>query len=206
MNSKAKPPPLAVKCTDTDCDQGLHCFKQLKRMAPLERGKCRNCGADLIDWPRVHRRDILDAQHTFEMLRFELIRHAFFHQPLDETAVNHAKRKGRRGLRQAAHDRLRKYLAPAEPRRDGQQTPFAGNSIFYAQHATATCCRRCLEYWHDVPMGRELGEEEVEYCLQLVDLFLQFCLPDLEDEPVKVPYRRRARKKGVPPDSQVEKR
>lgn len=206
MPSNAKPAPLAVKCTDTACDEGLHCFKQLKRMMPEQRGKCRECGADLIDWDRVHQRNIHDAKHTFSMLQFELIRHAFFHRSLDEIAVNHAKRKGRQRLLDAARHRLKKYLAPANPPRDGRQTPFAENAIFYAQHATATCCRRCLEYWHNLPMGRELGEDEIEYCLQLVDLFLRFCLPDLEDEPVKVPNRRKARSKTDSRGSQVEKR
>ena len=206
MPSNVKPAPLAVKCTDTACDQGLHCFKQLKRMMPDERGRCRECGADLIDWDRVHQRNIHDATHTFAMLRFELIRHAFFHQPFDEIAVNHAKRKGRQRLLEAARHRLQKYLAPANPPRDGQQTPFTKNAIFYAQHATATCCRRCLEYWHNLPMGRELSEDEIEYCLQLVGLFLRFRLPDLDDEPVKVPNRRKARSKTDSRDSQVEKR
>ena len=45
-----KPPPLDIKCTSTDCENDLHCFKQLKRMEPDQRGKCRACGADLIDW------------------------------------------------------------------------------------------------------------------------------------------------------------
>lgn len=101
-------------------------------MTPLERGRCRECGADLVDWNRVHERDIRDARHTFEMLRFELIRHAFFHRPLDETAINHAKRKGRRELLEAVRVRLKKYLAPASPPRDGRQTPFDRNAIYYA--------------------------------------------------------------------------
>lgn len=204
MPSNAKPAPLAVKCTDTACDQDLHCFKRLKRMAPEERGRCRECGADLIDWDRVHERNISDAEHTFAMLQFELIRHTFFHQSLDEVAVNHAKRKGRRKLLEAARHRLQKYLAPASPYRDGQQTPFTENAIYYAQHATATCCRRCLEYWHNLPMGRELSDNEVEYCLQLVEQFLGFCLPDLEDGPVKVPNRRMAKSKTDSPESQIE--
>jgi hypothetical protein len=66
-----------------------------------------------------------------------------------------------------------------------------GNSIYYAQHATATCCRTCLEYWHDIPKGRALSEAEIGYCATLVDLFLASRLPDLGDMPIKVPVRRR---------------
>ena len=35
-------------------------------------------------------------------------------------------------------------LAPAFPLRDGKQTPMKGHPVFIAQHATATCCRTCL--------------------------------------------------------------
>jgi hypothetical protein len=184
-----KPPPLDIKCTSTDCDNGLHCFKQLKKMTPDQRGKCRACGADLIDWERLHRRDKRDAQHTFRALQHELIRHHFFHRPVDQRALRHAQRKGRIALKVAARERLRKYLAVAEPPRDGRQTPLEGNTIYYAQHATATCCRTCLEYWHDIPKGRPLTAEELVYCATLVDLFLDETLPNLEDHPIKVPRR-----------------
>lgn len=82
-----KPPPLDIKCTSTDCDNDLHCFKQLKKMTPDQRGKCRACGANLIDWKRLHRRDRGDAAHTFEALQHEMIRHHFFHRPVDDAAM-----------------------------------------------------------------------------------------------------------------------
>jgi hypothetical protein len=163
MASFIKPPPLDIKCTSTDCENDLHCFKQLNKMAPEQRGKCRTCNADLVDWKRLHRRELMDASHTFEALQHELIRHHFFHQRIDETAMRHARRKGRTKLKEAARDRLAKYLAPAGPSRDGRQTPLSGNTIFYAQHAAATCCRTCLEYWHDIPKGRQLTGEEFDY-------------------------------------------
>jgi len=186
-----KPPPLDIKCTSTDCDNDLHCFKQMKKMAPHQRGKCRACGADLVDWKRLHRRDKSDAVHTFEALQHELIRHHFFHRPVDDDALCHARRKGRMALKVSARDRLRKYLAVAEPPRDGRQTPFRGNAIYYAQHATATCCRTCLEYWHDIPKGQPLTSEQFDYCATLVDLFLDHKLPELGDEPQQVPRRPR---------------
>lgn len=191
-----KPPPLDIKCTSVDCDNDLHCFKQLKKMTSDQRGRCRACGADLVDWDRVHQRDKADAAHTFVALQHELIRHYFFHKPVDETAVRHAQRKGRTLLKQAARDRLRKYLAPADPPRDGRQTPLAGNAIYYAQHATATCCRTCLEYWHDIPKGRPLTPREFDYCATLLDLFLDKKLPHLAEDPIRVPLRR----SGQPPE------
>lgn len=189
MTEYKKPPPLDIHCTSSDCANDLHCFKQLKKMTPDERGRCRACGADLVDWGRLHRRDLGDAPHTFEALQHELIRHHFFHAEIDEMAVRHAQRKGRVKLGEAVRDRLKKYLAPAEPPRDGRQTPMTGNSIFYAQHATACCCRTCLEYWHAIPKGRKLTQAEFDYCVQLVELYLEKRLPDLAEGPVKVPRR-----------------
>jgi hypothetical protein len=195
-----KPPPLKISCTSTDCSHNLHCFKATKDMAVENRGKCRVCNADLVDWNRVQRRDIGDAAHTFEALKNELIRHHFFHKEIDDGAVAHARRKGRNNLGIAVRSRLEKYLAPASPPRDGFQTPFQGNSIYYAQHATACCCRKCLEYWHGIPQGRTLSEEELEYCRALIELYLEERLPRLKDEPEKVPPRRKVTQKDEATD------
>jgi Domain of unknown function (DUF4186) len=191
MSEFKKPPPLEIKCTFTDCANDLHCFKGHKRMAAEARGKCRACGADLVDWGRVHRRDTKDAAYTFEALQHELIRHHHFHKRIDDDAIRHARRKGRVKLREAVRARLERYLAPAAPVRDGFQTPFEGNTIYYAQHATACCCRTCLEYWHNIPKGRSLTAREFEYCATLIDLYLELRLADLKDEPENIPRRRR---------------
>lgn len=190
MTEFKKPEPLKITCTAVDCENDLHCFKQLKKMTSDQRGKCRACEADLVDWSRLKKRDLNDATHTFEALQHELIRHHFFHKEIDEGADRHARRKGRLALFEAVEVRLTKYLAPAEPPRDGYQTPLSGNAIFYAQHATATCCRTCLEYWHAIPKGRPLTAEELGYCQALIELFLNKRLPGLNDSPTKVPARR----------------
>ena len=110
-----KPPPLNIKCTSADCENELHCFKQLKKMTEEQRGKCRYCGADLVDWDRLHMRDFGDVAHTFAALKNEMIRHYFFHRELDDRAVRHAQRKGRiqssrkpRGTGWASISRLRR--------------------------------------------------------------------------------------------------
>lgn len=182
-----KPEPLAISCTSTDCENDLHCFKLLKNMTPDQRGKCRECHADLVDWQRVHRRNIKDAKSTFKSLKYELVRHHYWHIDIDIKAINHAKSEGRIQLMQSARSRLTKKLVPAASPWDWRLTPWTGKTIYYAQHATATCCRSCLEYWHDIPKKRPLTQEEFEYCFQLIELFLDERLQDLEDHPVKVP-------------------
>jgi hypothetical protein len=44
--------------------------------------------------------------------------------------------------------------------------------VFVAQHATATCCRGCLEKWHAIPKGRGLIDEEKAYILAVIRRWL----------------------------------
>ncbi|MGH9835275.1 MAG: DUF4186 family protein, partial [Blastocatellia bacterium] len=55
---------------------------------------------------------------------------------------------------------------------DGRQTPKRNHPVFIAQHATATCCRGCLQKWHDIPKGRELREDEQRYVLGVIKRWL----------------------------------
>lgn len=179
--------PLKITCTSTRCEDGLHCYRQKRAAAGQMSGPCRDCGADLVPWERVHARALGDVAHTFAALKTELIRHEFWHRELDEQAVRHAQRKGRIKLRAAAEHRIRKYLAPADLYRDGTQTALSGNVIYYAQHATATCCRKCAEEWHAIPQGRAMTEDEIAYCMALVWAYIEERLPDLAREGIAVP-------------------
>jgi hypothetical protein len=71
-----------------------------------------------------------------------------------------------------ANDFITKRLAPAFPEKDGKQTPFRGHPVFVAQHATACCCRGCLEKWHRIPKGRPLGVDEEIYILNILKCWL----------------------------------
>jgi hypothetical protein len=79
-----------------------------------------------------------------------------------------AKLKDPATLRGHACDLIAQRLAPAEPYKDGKQTPYRGHPVFVAQHATATCCRSCLERWHQIPKGRELSREERGYVVDVI--------------------------------------
>jgi len=76
--------------------------------------------------------------------------------------------KGVDVIRQHAEDIIRKRLAPAHPASDGKQTPMRGHPVFVAQHATATCCRGCLQKWHHIKRGKELSETEIEYVVKVL--------------------------------------
>jgi hypothetical protein len=71
-----------------------------------------------------------------------------------------------------AADFVARRLAPANPVKDGKQTPFRGHPVFVAQHATATCCRGCLEKWHAIPAGRELTAEEQAHVVSAIERWL----------------------------------
>lgn len=187
-------PLLDITCTSTDCENGFHCFLQSKKLLEQNDGrKCRTCGVDLVDWGRIYKRDVADAEYTFRTLQYELIRHHYWHVPIDQRAVNYALRKGKLGLRFAAERRLWQAVGSGQPFHDGIQTPRAGNILYYAQHATATCCRRCIEAWHGVPIGRQLTQEEVSYFADLMMLYVDSRLLDLGDQGIKVPPIRTKR-------------
>lgn len=184
--------PLKISCTSSDCGNGLHCFRATQKMKRNNQGgRCRKCGLELIDWNRIHKRDLSDVGNTFMALKKELVRHHFWHLEIDVKAINHAHRKGKSKLRDAVEQRIRKSVSSVAPSFDGRQTPTDGNIIFYAQHATACCCRKCMEYWHNIPPGRALTGEEMAYFIELVWLYITDRLPSLPDEGEKVPPMRK---------------
>lgn len=67
-----------------------------------------------------------------------------------------------------ATDFIRHRLAPAEPKDDGKQTPMRGHPVFIAQHATATCCRGCLEKWHRIPAHAEMTQTQQDYAVAVI--------------------------------------
>lgn len=76
--------------------------------------------------------------------------------------------KGMETIRRHAEDFVRLKLAPAEPTNDGKQTPMHGHPVFKAMHATACCCRGCLNKWYRVPQGRALTEAEQKRIVNLL--------------------------------------
>ena len=75
---------------------------------------------------------------------------------LSEADRRYVGAKGLETIRRHAEDFVRARLAPANPPNGGRQTPMRGHPVFKAQHATATCCRSCLEKWWRVPKGTDI--------------------------------------------------
>jgi hypothetical protein len=80
--------------------------------------------------------------------------------------------KGLAVVLEHAADFIGKRLAAASPLNDGKQTPMRHHPVFIAQHATATCCRGCLQKWHGIPKGRALEDDEKEYIVEVIKTWL----------------------------------
>lgn len=102
-----------------------------------------------------------------------LVKSAFrakFH--LQDKDLEYLHQKGMDTVLSHAADFIAKRLAVAQPLNDGKQTPFRGHPVFVAQHATACCCRGCLEKWHRIPQGRELSSVEQMYIRSVLERWL----------------------------------
>jgi hypothetical protein len=204
-----------IECQKTQCNQNLHCFLDSPKLkskkehlaSPIavtesstlasnttskdvEQRRCWNCGVALIDWDRIHHLDLNDVEYTFNCLKCEYIRHQYWHKELDVYAVNQAKRRGRGKMPQYAENRIKNSVAAAQPRREKRQTPVDGDILYYAQHATATCCRSCMEVWHGIPQGVELTEKQVQFCTALLMKYVDERMPDLPEASQYVPSIR----------------
>jgi len=81
--------------------------------------------------------------------------------------------KGMATIRSHAAYFIRTRLAPANPPNDGRQTPMRGHPVFKAQHATATCCRSCLEKWWKVPKGTEIPPERQSRIVDFLMIWIE---------------------------------
>ncbi len=81
--------------------------------------------------------------------------------------------KGMAVMKSHAEAFVRQKLAPANPVNDGKQTPMHGHPVFKAMHATACCCRGCLNKWFKVPLHRELTETEQEKIVNLLMAWIE---------------------------------
>lgn len=111
-----------------------------------------------------------DIQDLFRALKGSAFRRRFSLGPADR---EYLMTRGLPTIVRHADDFIAKRLAPAEPHRDGKQTPWKGHPVFVAQHATATCCRGCLQKWHLIEKGRDLTAAEREYVVSVIARWLR---------------------------------
>lgn len=165
--------PVEVKCSDTDCENDLHCYRPKRWAKDKRTNVCQSCGDSGVDWDVLHDRDLTHVDVMFDQLQRELIRHVFFTAPLDEKARKNIEKIGVDKTREGVRAHLQKKIAIVDKIfRDGMQTPKRDRVVHFAQHATATCCRSCLDYWYGIPRNRDLTDEELSFCEGLVHAYM----------------------------------
>lgn len=110
-----------------------------------------------------------DIQETLLRLSRSPFRSKF---QLEAKELDYLQRTGMSDVLRHAAEFVEKRLASASPRNDGKQTPWRGHPVFVAQHATATCCRGCLQKWHKIARGRALTPDEKHYVVDLIGAWL----------------------------------
>jgi len=174
-----------ITCSSYDCENDLHCFRSKKpKYQSYRNGRCVACDVELIDWDRIDKRNLKDIDYTVNSLKYELIRHHYWDKKIDAKAENHARKKDLSIIRADTLKRLKKVLGPPSSQiyHDGTQTPRSGNIIYYAQHATASCCRKCAEEWHGIDKEHSLSDDEIEYLAELIMHYISQKPPFISDE------------------------
>jgi len=106
-----------------------------------------------------------DIEELFAALGRSKFRSRF---KLSGKEAEYFNQKGIATILEHARDFITKRLAEANPVNDGKQTPMGKHPVFIAQHATGTCCRKCLEKWHHISRGKPLTEEQIDYIIEVL--------------------------------------
>lgn len=87
---------------------------------------------------------------------------------LKQKEIEYINKKGLQEIENQTYEIINKRLKPKIIENDGKQTPMKNHPVFIAQHATATCCRGCLEKWHHINKNKELTEHEIDFIVELI--------------------------------------
>ena len=112
----------------------------------------------------------MNYEYILDKLSKSKFRNSF---KLKEKDIIYIKEKGLDKIKEHAYDFISKRLAPNNLLNDGKQTPMRGHPVFIAQHATATCCRKCLCKWHNIKPNKELTNNEINYIINIIMLWIE---------------------------------
>ena len=97
---------------------------------------------------------------------------------LKEKDKEYIKEKGLEKIREHAYDFISKRLKDDKIFNDGKQTPMKGHPVFIAQHATATCCRKCMYKWYGIKEDIVLTQEEQDYIVKVIMTWIAIQIRD----------------------------
>lgn len=113
----------------------------------------------------------MDTSYILDKLSKSKFRSSFH---LNKEMKEYVIIKGIDKIKQDTYDIINKRIKPKNPKNDGKQTPMRQvHPTFIAQHACACCCRNCLEKWHKIPKNKELSNEEVDYIVSLLIMWIK---------------------------------
>lgn len=92
---------------------------------------------------------------------------------LNARDMGYLRQKGLAVVMKHADDFIARRLQPARIANDGRQTPFSGHPVFVAQHATACCCRGCLQKWHHIEAGQPLDADALRHVHAVLERWLR---------------------------------
>lgn len=170
-----------ISCTSSKCDEDLHCFlknfrgKKRMEVDSYRSEVCISCSVKLIDWNRLDKRDINDVDYTIKSLKQEFFRRRYWARNIDEELIISVYKKSISEVEKEVEKRIRRYINKRfkENPYDGRQTPLDGSIIFYAQHATGTCCKKCIEEWHGIKRNDLLTDKQIKYLVKLIMVYIK---------------------------------
>lgn len=106
-----------------------------------------------------------DIDYIFDKLAKSKFRSSFY---LKDKDIEYINKKGIDAIKLHAIEFVCSRLADITKVTDGKQTPTKGHPVFIAQHATATCCRGCIQKWHKIECSHILTEQEIDYIVSVI--------------------------------------
>ena len=112
-----------------------------------------------------------DIEKLLESLSKSKFRGSFH---LNNIMKEYVRENGLLKIEKDAKEIVTKRLGSKYPKNDGKQTPMKQvHPVFIAQHATGCCCRGCLERIHNIKKGKELNNEEINYIVSVIMLWIE---------------------------------
>ena len=165
---------LKISCTMADCDNNQHCFRTTKTLQinGIEKGHCRYCNNDFIDWGRLYKRDINDIDYLVDSYKLEMVRNIFWSVKTPTIKmISNVIDCNEDELREKVIKTLKSSISKPKSQNvyDGRQTPLdTENIIHWAQHATGTCCRVCLDQWHGIGVDEIITDQQYTYLAEVM--------------------------------------
>lgn len=165
---------VKITCTIKDCANDHHLYRPKRgEWGELDdEPECQGCGDKSVDMSVTRARDISKPEAIFAELGREFIRYIFLNRDIDARARRLILKYQMSGIRDRVASRIKTAIGRSPDVFDGRQTPLTGNILHYAQHATATCCRKCAWYWYGIPREGPLSTENLAFCEGLIHAYL----------------------------------